>query len=210
MPFPIPVTFFKAGTTTTTTTTTTTVAVKIILTGLNGASGTGKIETSSNGTSWSLQNVISMSCAGGQEATGSIYGGAYAPSLGLYVLTFAGGSVVTSTTATTSSWTLRSTPFTNCAGGGFTHRVAWAPSLSLFCATFDNSGNINSSPDGINWTSRTGAGSANNALALCSAKNADAGVDSPDDTASIAAAVFAKFAACSIGFVPIMSLLILL
>lgn len=101
-----------------------------------------------------------MGCSPGQEATGNIWGGVYAPALGLYVVGFAGGSVATSTTANSSSWTLRSTPFTNCAGGGFVHRVEWAPSLSLFCGIFSNSGNPNTSSDGVTWTSRTGTGSS--------------------------------------------------
>ena len=158
MPFPIPVTFFKAGTTTTTTTTTTTVAVKIIVGGIN-SSGTSRIQTSSNGTSWTSQNVnATMGCTPGQAATADIWGGVYAPALGLYVLGFGGGSVATSTTAAASSWTIRSTPFTDCVNGGWNNGLAWASSLSLFVMVSQRVANPITSTDGITWTSRTGAG----------------------------------------------------
>jgi hypothetical protein len=160
MPFPIPVTFFKAGTTTTTTTTTTTVAPLVIGGGYSASVLTpSRIQTSSNGTSWALQNTINSSCtAPSDNDTASIQGGAYAPSLGLWALTLGSGSVITSTTATTSSWTVRTTPFTGCGTPKYNYRMTWAASLGLFVAVHQSSLNPITSPDGINWTSRTGAG----------------------------------------------------
>ena len=160
MPFPIPVTFFKAGTTTTTTTTTTTVAPLVLSVGYSNFLLTpSRISTSSNGTSWSLQNTINSSCTAPSDTdTATIQGGAYAPSLGLWALTLGSGSVITSTTATTSSWTVRTTPFTGCGTVKYNYRMAWAASLGLFAAVHQSSLNPITSPDGINWTSRTGAG----------------------------------------------------
>jgi hypothetical protein len=160
MPFPIPVTFFKAGTTTTTTTTTTTVAPLVIGVGYSASVLTpSRIQTSSNGTSWALQNTINSSCTSPSSTdTATTGGGVYAPSLGLYVITLGSGSVITSTTATTSSWTVRTTPYTGCGTAKYSFVMTWAASLGLFVGVHQSSANPITSPDGINWTSRTGAG----------------------------------------------------
>jgi len=114
-----------------------------IVTATNSATSTANYLYSSDGVNWTLGTFPSAA----QWA-----GSAYSPSLGRWVVL---RGLANSTVCVTSddggvTWTNRT-----CQSGNW-FAVAWSPTLSLFAAvSVDSPGLIQTSPDGVTWTSRT-------------------------------------------------------
>jgi hypothetical protein len=102
--------------------------------------GTNRIMTSTDATSWTSQTVES-----------SLWEDiCFSPELGLFC---AVGSVGTNRCVTSPdgiNWTTRA------ISGSYTWKaVIWSPGLGLFCAVANGTDQVTTSPDGITWTLRT-------------------------------------------------------
>lgn len=101
----------------------------------------GKIATSSSGVVWA--QVTSPTSTQINCIT-------WSATLGLFVAGVNDGSVLASVDGT--NWTQYTTPF----GSTPILAIAWSPELSLFAAVGSPLGVVCTSPDGVNWTSRSG------------------------------------------------------
>lgn len=113
---------------------------------LNGGDNKNTIAVSKDGRNWSGRS---------SDETSVNNGIAYSPSLDLFVVC-RGGGITTSDRIFTSNdhgrtWTTR----TLSVASVDLRCVAWSPTLSLFCA-MGVSNAVWTSPDGTNWTQRTG------------------------------------------------------
>jgi hypothetical protein len=113
-----------------------------------GASGQN-VQTSSNGSSWTLQST-GIALTGGQGTGGVVYGGS------TWCIVGQGSSgTVCATSTNGTSWTVQSL-------GGSTDRmtsVCWSPVLSMFIAsgynTSTGAAEVFTSPTGATWTQQT-------------------------------------------------------
>ena len=151
MPFPIPVTFFKAGTTTTTTTTTTTLAVaKIVVIG-----NSGKIIYSNDLSTWNTATTPHSS-----DANYTYSSVTYSPARRQFVAAYSNGGSATAKFNTSNdgiTWIDQVNPTTALTSWG---ALAWSPTLSLYVACSQESSSATasrfaSSPDGVTWTLRS-------------------------------------------------------
>lgn len=82
----------------------------------------------------------------------------WSPALGIYCGISSGGGVSFSITSSDGiTWSAENT-ITGVTSGASS--IAWSPKLGLFCVLGDST-QLSTSPDGINWTARTGAQTQN-------------------------------------------------
>jgi hypothetical protein len=115
------------------------------------ANGSATVYTSTNGTSWTSNT------GGNANGWNAI---CWSSELNLAVIVCNSGTSGTGvqTSNNGSTWTVRTTPSANTWTG-----ICWAPDINLFVAV-GSSNTIMTSPDGFNWTTRSGpSGTSTNA-----------------------------------------------